>query len=217
MTADDAAELAESLAREFGLKLDAEARSRLVQRHRPRFNVAPSDRHWVLSTRRRPVAARWGLVGPKGPQVNARAESIVAGRYPAATVREGRCAVVVDGFFEWGGQPRGPWLVRAPRGLMALASIAQRDADGTPRFAVVTCPPTGRVAAIHDRMPVLLDREGLHRWLDRELPLESVTDLLRAYAAADELVPVRVGPRVNDPRHDDAACLEPDPQGALFG
>ena len=82
-------------------------------RYRPRYNIAPTDAHWILRTKqeeRQLLPAKWGLVNSwaadaKGAfkQINARAETAMKrAAFRDAFVRR-RCIVPADGFFEWSG------------------------------------------------------------------------------------------------------------------
>jgi putative SOS response-associated peptidase YedK len=84
------------------------------------------------------------------------------------------------------------------------------DAAAIDSCAILTTEANERVALVHDRMPVIVAREDYARWLDPALedPAE-LADLLRPCPPGwIELQPV--GPRVNDPREDDAGLLLPE-------
>jgi len=88
--------------------------------YRPRWNVAPTDPHWVvrLSSARgeREIAqASWGFSplpakngARRGPLINARSETVarMPGVRDAFAVAARRCIVPVDGFYEWVGEPK---------------------------------------------------------------------------------------------------------------
>jgi putative SOS response-associated peptidase YedK len=57
-------------------------------------------------------------------------------------------------------------------------------------------------------MPVILAPEGYDRWLDPDLAGEPVAELLKPYPA-EEMTATAVGTRVNSPRFDDPACVDP--------
>jgi putative SOS response-associated peptidase YedK len=73
----------------------------------------------------------------------------------------------------------------------------------------LTTAANRRLAPIHPRMPVILAPEHYDIWLDTE-PGDArlVVPLLAAYGE-DALAARPVARRVNDPRNDDPACLEP--------
>ncbi len=76
-------------------------------------------------------------------------------------------------------------------------------------FTIVVTDANELLRPIHERMPGILD------WPDHDLCLEAgsavaraAENLLRPYPA-DRLVARSVNRRVNNPRYDDAGCVEP--------
>jgi putative SOS response-associated peptidase YedK len=197
----------------------------------PHYNVPPSQPlHAVRvvrgGTRRTLELLRWGLVpywadDPKmGHRLAlSRVETVAATPAFRDALRRHRCLVVVDGFYEWkhagakskkGTKPSQPFFVRRPDGApFALAGVwdrwVSRDGEVLESCAIVTQPARPPVDAIHDRMPLVLEKEDWDRWLDPQLG--DVTALLRPRSPA--LVAHPVSTYVNDPRHDDAQCAEP--------
>jgi putative SOS response-associated peptidase YedK len=202
----------------FGLTESAEIEQE------PRYNVAPTDP--VLAVRlngegeREPGILRWGLI----PQhvnpdrfdrllINARAETIAeAAAFRDAFVTH-RCLILADGFYEWRAEETGKkpvWVTRpshepfAFAGLWATADRANGSAIHS--CAIVTCAPGEVVAPIHDRMPVILDREAEAGWLDPDASPEELQGLL---VPTDELVVTEVSDAFNDVRQDGPALIEP--------
>jgi putative SOS response-associated peptidase YedK len=199
----------------------------------PRFNIAPTD----------PVPAvrlvegvrdlgrlRWGLVPgrwaeKKGgrPLINARAESIATQPAFAESFRERRCLIPADGFYEWMTDERGKWPVWLSRpdnelfafaGLWAELPVAGGD-DVLHSCAIVTCGPNELIRPIHDRMPVILDRELESAWLDPDRSAEDLAEML-VPAPPEALVTRVVSDLVNNVREDGPALIEPrssEPQG----
>jgi putative SOS response-associated peptidase YedK len=215
-------------ARELG---EAMGEWRALADRPPRWNVAPTQLAPVLVNRPTPTVEnlRWGLV-PRwaddlaigGKLINARGES--AAEKPAfrdALARR-RCLVPIDGFYEWRaeGKRRAPlWIRREPRRAFALAGLWERwrAPDGEPihSFAILTTAATAALAAIHDRMPVILGPADWARWLHPEpLPPEALVDLLAPSDTPLAVVPVSEA--VNSPRVDGPECLAPPAQASLF-
>ena len=86
--------------------------------------------------------------------------------------------------------------------------------DGKPleSCAILTTAPTASLALIHNRMPVIVDPADYDTWLDPALrdPTRLVT--LFTPCPADAMVATPVGDHVNNPRMDDARCLETIPE-----
>jgi putative SOS response-associated peptidase YedK len=200
LTKRDLAEIADELAAVF----DPES----AATYRPRYNLAPTDPHFVLRVapggQRRLEPARWGLVVPgRPPLFNARAESAAFKPPFRDAWRDGRCVVPADGFYEWrsaDGQRQPLWFHRRDGKLLLLAGLC---AGG--RFTVLTTTPNALLATVHDRMPAVLTEEEAAAWLAAPSPR-----LL--HPAAEDLLEGRpVSTRVNAVRNDDPECLAPPP------
>jgi putative SOS response-associated peptidase YedK len=212
-------------------ELGAEAPADVKSLYRPRYNIAPTNWHWLLRNeheRRELLPARWGLVNSwakdaKGAarQINARSETVATSRAyrPALVAR--RCAVPADGFFEWTGAKtaRRPIWFHAPDGVLLMFAglyeswLDPATSDRLRTFTILTTDANETVAPVHDRMPVILPSDRVDDWLfvpaeNREQQAESVVGLLRP-AVAGVLVATEVSPRVNSPANDDEACLAP--------
>jgi putative SOS response-associated peptidase YedK len=200
---------------------------------RRRYNVAPGDDVLAVIRRRdaeQPEGAllRWGLVpgwatDPKEMAVktiNARAETVAERpAYRDAFARK-RCLIVADGFFEWsGGTPH--WITRPGGEPFAFAGLwaSWRPRDGEDveplrSCSIVTTAAAGAISDLHDRMPVILDRDTEPLWLDPSAPADELHALL---APVDPRLDYRpVSRAVNDARHDAPDCLDPPEQASLF-
>jgi putative SOS response-associated peptidase YedK len=189
----------------------------------PRYNIAPSQPVSAVRTspdgRRRLASLTWGLRAPGAlpgdrPFINARAET--AGERPSFrdAFAERRCLVVASGFYEWEGtgKKRQPWYFRRadgkPFGIAGLWEASpQPDAPAT--CTLLTTAPNDLVAAVHDRMPVILDRGDAALWLDpARREKAALQPLLRSYPPS-ALVAYRVGLAVNNAKFDDPSCIAP--------
>ena len=210
---------ADLLTRRFNLRESAEVSDE------PRYNIAPTDP--VLAVRRGEEGnelgrLRWGLVpgrwAQKGgrPLINARAETLESQPAFQESFRERRCLIPADGFYEWLTDERGKrplWFSLAEGGLFAVAGIwaelPERSGDGALHScAIVTTEPNDLVRPIHDRMPVVLEREAEEAWLDPAAEAERLSGLL-APAPEGMLVAREVGDFVNDVRGDGPHLIEP--------
>jgi len=65
------------------------------------------------------------------------------------------------------------------------------------------------MSQLHHRMPVFLNEEAFDRWLDPAFRNTEQLKGLLAPIADDYLTMKPVSKRVNNPRNDDAQCVEP--------
>lgn len=196
----------------------------------PRYNIAPTQPVLIVRTRaqggREAVLARWGLVPSwaKDPAIgnkliNARSESVFEKPSFRHAIRGRRCIVPASGFYEWhtvegtGKQPR--YVTAADGGPLAFAGLWEewRAPDGgtLESCCILTTAANSLVAAIHDRMPVILPPEAYGTWLDPGLSCGEELARLLGPAPPEELAAVRVSTLVNSPGNDSPRCLEAIP------
>ncbi len=193
----------------------------------PRWNIAPTDEAYVVAQRegrRAIVAWRWGLIPHWADNAkvasrmfNARSETLSRSPAFADALRRKRCLVPVDGFYEWqriAGR-RQPFTVgRADRRPLALAGLwsGWRDParDAVVRtFSIITTAPNEQMAALHDRMPVVVPERSWDLWLDPDLADPS--ELQGLFEPTDE-VELRIEPvrdLVNNVRNDGPELVDP--------
>lgn len=191
----------------------------------PRYNVAPTDN--VLAVRldkggeRELGKLRWGLIPHYADPdrfgrllINARAETVAtAPAFRDAFEGGFRCLVLADGFYEWQKTETGKrphWIHRPDREPFAFAGLWARAlrADGSKLYSctIITTTPSERVAPVHDRMPVILDRDDEAGWLDRGTGERELLGMLRP---SEELELTEVSEAVNDVRDDGPHLLDP--------
>jgi putative SOS response-associated peptidase YedK len=216
----------------YFLHSDAEAMTRLfgampMPRLAPRYNIAPTQPVPIVRAAggggREMVLVRWGLVPgwSKGPDsrysmINARVETVAEKPAYRSALRYRRCLVPVDGFYEWRQAEGGkqPYVLR-PRGNgpMALAGLWEhwQDAGGNEleSCVILVGPANRQVAAIHDRMPVVIAPASFDIWLD---PKRQSAGPVEALLAAQQPPEYRIYPvarTVNSPSVDKPELLEP--------
>jgi putative SOS response-associated peptidase YedK len=204
---------------------------------RQRFNVAPGDEVLAVTTDRdgnpRGELLRWGLVPSWAKQtdtglkmINARVETVAERPAFKRAFERYRCLIIADGFYEWRRQPAGPkqafHITRSdgrPFAFAGLWSIWYGEADEKLRTCtILTTAASSAIAPLHDRMPVILERDTESAWLEPGQPVARLHELLRGLSA-DETALRAVGPAVNDARYDGPECLAPateELQTALF-
>jgi putative SOS response-associated peptidase YedK len=175
---------------------------------------------------------RWGLVPSwaKDPSIgnrmiNARMETVADKPAFRRAFAKRRCLLPADGYFEWYGQTKGtkqPFFIRPQDGgMLAMAGLyelwkdpsAAEDVDDPWLWTctVLTTSAPDDLGRIHDRMPLLVERDRYAQWLDptRDDP-EELTSLL-VPAAPGRLAAYPVSTDVNNVRNNGAHLVEPIP------
>ena len=196
----------------------------------PRYNIAPTDPVATIFQAERDGSAvrelgtsSWGLVPPwAGAKpmrfINARVETVNEKPSFRNAIRRRRCVLPALGYYEWrserenGKQIKQPYFLRPATGTLAMAGIyeMQKTGSGWIRTAsILTTEATDEFGWVHDRMPMVVDREAMGTWLD-----PSMDDGLEAIGLVDvpELVPAfAVSRAVNSVANDGPQLIEAIP------
>jgi putative SOS response-associated peptidase YedK len=207
-------------------------------RQHARYNIAPSQPvaaiRWNAERKARElVPLAWGLVphwsddrAIGNRMINARGESVASKPAFRDAFRRRRCLIVADGFYEWQKHEGGkqPFYIRlkndSPFAFAGLWDRCERLAAPLESCTIITTDANELLKSVHDRMPVIFDREACQKWLDAAIEdADALQALLRPYPA-EEMTAYPISTAVNSPRHDGPDCIEPaDPakrQGSLF-
>jgi len=180
----------------------------------------------------------WGLVPSwaKEPSIgnrmiNARMETVAEKPAYKRAFASRRCLLPADGYFEWyptqqkgkSGKPlKQPFFIR-PRdgGLLAMAGLyeiwrdPERPDDDPDRFrwtcTVLTTQAEDSVGHIHDRMPLMVERDRWGAWLDPSVSGRDDLLSLLVPAAPGRLEAFPVSTDVNNVRNNGPALVEPLP------
>ena len=199
--------------------------------------------------RRRLQVARWGLVPSWAKDaaignrmINARMETVAEKPAFKRAFAKRRALLPADGYFEWYGEVKGkkqPFFIRpADGGVLAMAGLYElwrdpsvpTDAETDPwlwTVTVLTTTATDDLGRIHDRMPLLVEKQRYAEWLDpavddpdelRGLLVPAAPGLLMAYPLATSVNNVKInGPELVDPLPAEGGSpADPPAQAELF-
>jgi putative SOS response-associated peptidase YedK len=194
----------------------------------PSYNVAPTQEVLGIvrarDARRQLRELRFGLIPHWAKDtragfsmINARAETVRSkGAYRGLLERR-RALILADGFYEWRTDPDGRKRpVRytladgepfAFAGLWASWHDAEAD-TWLDSCTIITTTANELVAAVHDRMPVIVPRAAEAAWLDPDLGPDAVDALLAPYPA-DAMDAAEASMLVNSARNDGPELLDP--------
>ena len=193
----------------------------------PRFNIAPAQPVLAIPNngQNRADFFIWGLIPSwaKDPSIgnrliNARGETLAEKPSFRGSYKYKRCLVLADGFYEWKSQPgtkvKVPHFIHMKdRKPFALAGLWDEwhspDGSQIRSCTIVTTEPNDLMAAIHNRMPVILPPEAYAQWIDPAVRTpESLGGLIKPYPA-EKMAAYPVSTLVNSPKNDRAECVVP--------
>jgi putative SOS response-associated peptidase YedK len=183
-----------------------------VPAYQPRYNIAPAAQ--VLIIRRNEAAlVRWGLVPrwARDPAAgakmnNARAETVAEKPSFREAYRKRRCLIPANGFYEWkleGGRKQPYYIYPSGGELFAFAGLWEQWND-LQTCCIITTEANGKMAAVHERMPVIVSPAEYADWLSgKEVPLRPCPETAIGIR--------RVSRAVNNARNDLPELLAPEP------
>jgi putative SOS response-associated peptidase YedK len=193
---------------------------------KPNYNMSPTHEVPVMRIAEGSRALdtmRWGLIPEWSPEfstklstINAKSETVFESRLYKKAITQRRAIVPLSGFFEWkkDGTAKRPFkifLKDSP--IMSVAGIWTAWRAGTPgeqrSFSILTTSANDFMSKIHDRMPVILNREQWDEWLDPEVHEVDQINALMKPCPPECLDCVEVSPLVNSPRNNRVEVLQP--------
>jgi putative SOS response-associated peptidase YedK len=173
---------------------------------------------------------RWGLIPSWAADpaigartINARSETAASKPSFREPLRKQRCLVPADGFYEWqrAAKVKQPFCFEVwDGGLFAFAGLWDRwqgpDGRGVETFTILTTTPNELLAAVHDRMPVILAPEHYDRWLGPSMQNAATAVCLLRPFDSNLMRRYPVSTRVNLVANDDPECsalieIQPEP------
>ena len=167
---------------------------------------------------------RWGLVpfwatDPKigNRMINARSESAAVKPSFREPFKSKRCLVPSTGFYEWqktNGNKTPHFIHLKSNELFSFAGLYDvwKDPEGKSMktFTILTTVPNNLLKNIHDRMPVVLEREEEEEWLDPEMGEKDLfIKVLDPFPVAKMFEHV-VSQEVNSPQNDGENLTKPE-------
>lgn len=180
----------------------------------------------------------WGLIPDWAPRterqykmINARVETVAEKRAYRDLLDSGRCLIPADGFFEWqvteDGSKQPYWFHLEGSELFAFPGLwttTQPDPDDDVIFSctILTTAANEVVSPVHQRMPLILNKQYESTWLDRSVAGDDALSSLSSNANGS-LLRRAVSRAVSSTSNQGANCIEPDddglrerPSGRLF-
>ena len=164
--------------------------------HAPRYNGCPTQEFVACRADgdgRTLAKLRWGLVPmwardlkSGARMINARSETVHEKPAFRSAFRRRRCAIPVNGWFEWRrarGEKQPHWIRPRNCDLFTLAGMWERwDKGDEPveTFTILTTAASPALAELHHRQPVIVEGGDVNEWLDPTTRLERLLEMARA-------------------------------------
>jgi len=207
------------VAKRFGAEAPDEISSIL-----PRYNIAPTQNVIVVSDdgKRTIKQMRWGLIPSWAKDttignrmINARAETLAEKPAFRNALKNRRCIIPADGFYEWQklGKMKQPMRIVLKSGQpFGFAGLWERwqspEGEEVLSCTIITTEANELLKAVHDRMPVILTRDAEAAWLNLNIQeTENLLPLLKKFPS-DEMEFYPVSREVNSPQIDKPSDIE---------
>ena len=173
----------------------------------PRYNIAPSQIVVIIKNNSLDFAT-WGfkMSNSINSIINAKIETVLEKQCFNMAFKKQRCLIVASGFFEWKtiGNKKAPFYIQVKDHIIiGLAGIFIKDS-----CAILTTKvdQTKYKNAIHDRIPVIINKSNYHLWLNQKTSI----DVLRQsdlQINQEDFLMYPVSSQVNSPKFDNAVCI----------
>ena len=198
--------------------------------HEPisRYNVAPATRVEVIRQAEDGLSVekvRWGwspfwAKGKRPDPINARAETVVTGKFFKGLWPAGRALAPANGWFEWVPEPSDPkrkqpyYITSADGAPLYFAALAEVHQDIEPSerdgFVIITAAADQGLVDIHDRKPLVLTPEVAREWLDPATSPDRAAAIVESGCRpAEDFRWYPVGKAVGNVRNQGPKLIEP--------
>ena len=160
---DETAREIERLTREVDERIKREAK---------KGDIHPTETAVVLSAEQGQIVGnemRWGFPGIKDAKVliNARAESAMEKPTFRDKMARHRIVIPAASFYEWNSRKEKNVFSRCDGDMLFMAGCYGKYQDGD-RFVILTTAANESMKPVHDRMPLILERDEVEDWLRDE-------------------------------------------------
>jgi putative SOS response-associated peptidase YedK len=133
--------------------------------------IFPTDKAPVLiqeQNRITPEVLAWGFPNfrNKGVIINARSETVQEKAMFRKCLFTRRCVIPSTGFYEWSHNgEKLKYQFNLPHTRALYMAGLYDEFDGKQRYVILTTEANDSMSDIHNRMPVVLDREEVQQWV----------------------------------------------------
>tara|TARA_B100000767_G_C19589487_1_gene460804 strand:- start:26 stop:655 length:630 start_codon:yes stop_codon:yes gene_type:complete len=175
------------------------------------YNAHPSEKLPVIKKYKNGNTLenlKWGLVPNWAkekdfqPLINARLETVDEKVSFKRLIKEYRCVLVADGYYEWKKtekEKKPHYFLREDKKTIFIAGIYENN-----EFCLLTEEAKEDIKEIHHRQPVILNKADVNRYLNLEL---SGSSFLKERTKPD-LIFYEVAKNVNNPKNNSVSLIQ---------
>lgn len=191
----------------------------MVQKLNPSYNIAPTLALPALLNNGNYLYGHFGFLPSwakdrASMNINARSESIFEKKTFREAFKSRRCIIPINGFYEWKKENKEkiPFYVSSSTNkYLALAGIWDEwfDKDLNMKIvtlALITCDANNKLAKIHHRMPVVLEKQDFKTWLNSS-DIQELNKMFRIYESSNINIQ-EVRKEINKVSFNEASCLD---------
>ncbi|WP_019413412.1 SOS response-associated peptidase [Paenisporosarcina sp. TG20] len=195
-----------------------------IEEYEVNYNIAPSQMILAVindGVKNRLGYLQWGLIPPWAndvkigyKKINARAETAHEKPSFRKALKDKRCLIVADSFYEWKQTEdrKIPMRIKMKNNeLFAMAGLWESWKSPNGKIVhtctILTTEPNELMSSIHVRMPVILKQADEQKWLN---PTMKNTDDLKRYMIPLEdglLEAYEVSDKVNSPKNNEPQLI----------
>lgn len=140
-------------------------------------DIHPADMAPVLTADAKGIGCKllkWGFPGMEGKQLifNARSESALSKRMFCESLERRRIVVPASRFYEWSRNKEKNTFYSKGQSVLYMVGFYNRYEDED-RFVILTTQANDSMRPVHDRMPLVLDKDEIRAWLAQDCRVEA--------------------------------------------
>ena len=194
-----------------------------LPRYETSYNIPPGQKILAVvqldDDSHKAVYLHWGLIPhwskdrkTSNNLINARAETLTEKPSFKSAYQQRRCLIPATGFYEWQKLDQGKQaycISREDHQLFAFAGLWEywgHESETIYSCTIITTAANELMSPIHQRMPVIIDKQHYNQLLDKQASLE-ITHQLLATDSYQGMTDKPISDWVNNPNHNDKNCL----------
>lgn len=187
-----------------------------------RYNIAPTINIPIFTNTKIYTYAHFGLIpswanDKTNININARSETIFEKSSFREAYKQRRCIIPINGYYEWEKDTQTktstPYMIHSSQNnYLAFAGVYEYWHDNITGKTILSCAllttqPNSKIEAIHDRMPVILQKNDWIKWLNNQSNFETLNNLYTPYPN-EKIDIIEVNDVVNSVKNDTIECIQ---------